>query len=430
MQALISLPRIDDGKIPENWEKLLLRKVCGVPLLLRVLATASRAGVTSILIVHPETLPEDWLKNRLQSRLLSSIAIETLPVVQSFDPNDSSHWRLIENRLEPKFLWLPWNFVTVKRSLSSVIAAGQNGGMGVFCSSSETSLAGPAVLMKEALTTTGQGSLDRYLTDPSLQRVSSSRPSGIAVESSATAREAERLLVRGSGKATDGIYSNFNRWLCRPAVRWLSKTPVTANMVTFAGLPLGALSGYFYAQGYWSAYVAGGLLFFVSVLVDEMDGMLARTKFQDSPFGCWLESFVDYVTYMFLFSGMVIGLYRQYGEVWLVLGGVMLFGLMVTFFVAARLRKVSTRPDQPQEHVRHLYERLEADSGNFVSRFIRKLHFLTKKGALCHFILLFSVLGALPGVLVIAAFGANLTWILALYSHRLFRAPVPGEIPG
>lgn len=73
-----------------------------------------------------------------------------------------------------------------------------------------------------------------------------------------------------------------------------------------------------YARGYWTAYVVGALLYFVSVLLDEVDGMLARTKFQESPFGCWLETATDYASHLFLWVGMSLGLSRQYGTpVWL-----------------------------------------------------------------------------------------------------------------
>ena len=39
----------------------------------------------------------------------------------------------------------------------------------------------------------------------------------------------------------------------------------------------------------------GAVLFYVAGLFDEMDGMLARLKFAESPRGTWLEGFADHV---------------------------------------------------------------------------------------------------------------------------------------
>jgi hypothetical protein len=43
-----------------------------------------------------------------------------------------------------------------------------------------------------------------------------------------------------------------------------------------------------------------------------------------------------------------------------------------------------------------------------------------KKGVAIHYLLIFTALGALPLLLRLAAFGANLTWIVALYFNRRF----------
>ncbi|MFQ5744769.1 MAG: CDP-alcohol phosphatidyltransferase family protein, partial [Acidobacteriota bacterium] len=246
---------------------------------------------------------------------------------------------------------------------------------------------------------------------------------GTNVESRSSVREAVRLLVRGSGKPTDGIFSNFNRSLCRPAVRWLLKTPITANMITFLGLLVAVASGYAYSRGHWAAYAVGGLLFFIAVEFDEMDGMLARTKFQESPFGCWLETYVDYMSYLFLLSGMTIGLYREHGAIWLLLGAMTLLGCVTSFFLFAKQRKLATRPERPEEYLIRFYRRLEQDSDNFLSQKIRRYQFIIKKGVLCHGVFWFSVLGALQVFVALGAFISNVTWIAVLYTNHLFRSP-------
>ena len=105
-----------------------------------------------------------------------------------------------------------------------------------------------------------------------------------------------------------------------------------------------------YARGSYPAYVAGAILFFISGLIDEMDGMLARLKFQESAFGTWFEGFVDNATYLLLFAGMTAGLYRQHGKVELMWGIALIVGCVLSVIVVALQRKTVTDPNRPNEY--------------------------------------------------------------------------------
>jgi CDP-alcohol phosphatidyltransferase len=422
VQLLLSLSPIDETQVESDAADWLFHKVAGIPLLVRVIATAWKSGCTSALLLHPKSFSGEALKRRLSSGPLSSFRIEVQPF-DRFDPNSPSDWKSIESRLEAKFLWLPWNYVADRRLLKQMVAAGQRSHAGVrFAPTQEVpGLELPAVVVAERLNRYGQ--LAQYLEDSSLEKISHPEAPGWPVRSCQTARQAERGLVRRSGKEWDGIHSKFNRRLCRPLVRWLSKTPITPNMVTFSGLPIAMLSGYWFAQGHWGAYVVGAFWYFATVLVDEIDGMLARITFRESAFGCWLESFVDYATYIPLFAGMTLGLTRQFGSRWIELGLLLLFGTAMTCWVAVRHRKVATSPDRPEQYLPRYYRLLENDSVSIISKFVRHVHLFLKKGVLCHYILIFSVLGGLPVFFCMAAFGSNVAWLLGLYTGRLFRAP-------
>jgi hypothetical protein len=63
---------------------------------------------------------------------------------------------------------------------------------------------------------------------------------------------------------------------------------------------------------------------------------------------------------------------------------------------------------------------LEADSSNILSRIVRQVHIFIKKGVSIHYLLIFTLAGALPLFLRLAALGANLTWTLGLYFGRRF----------
>jgi phosphatidylglycerophosphate synthase len=328
-----------------------------------------------------------------------------------FDPRESDDWAAVGSLLNDEFLWLPWNFVTVARFLKAVKTSADL----------PLSWEQPVRLVKDLIDRSPRAGIG---TDPGVD--------GISIHSSNDIARAERFLVATSGKATDGIYSTFNRKLSRPFVRILTHTRATANMVTVAGLLVGILSALMYARGSYPPYVAGAVLFFISGLIDEMDGMLARLKFQDSAFGTWFEGFVDNATYLLLFAGITAGLYRQHGKVELMWGIALIVGCVLSVIVVALQRKTITDPNHPHEYQVRMNRWMENDS-SLISRVARQIHIFIKKGVAVHYVLLFTVVGGLSLFLRIAAISANLTWIVVYYftwrfTRRHTTAAVPSAI--
>lgn len=427
MQAFIALPSAEKLEAAGGLKTGLRRRVCGIPLLVRVLETAARSGATRALLVRPDSLPEAVLQKALRSRLLKTLKIETTSHPAEFNPESAADWKAVESRLDKRFLWLPWNAVTDKRRLSRLVAAGEESAGGArFDWAGENgqpvTAETPVVVAKDRLAASAGSSLHGFAGLDTVKTVPLPAPPSAPVTGRRLAHEAEDDLLRWSGKDWDGMFSKFNRRLCWPMLRTLWHSPFTPNMVTFAGLAVVVLSGYFYAQGHWLAYVAGGLLYFASVLFDEMDGMLARLTFRDSAFGCWLETWVDYASYFLVYGGITIGLYRQSGPEWLIVGGLLLFGAALAFITVSNQRRLATEPDKPHEYQIVFYEALEENSGDPISRNTRQLQFLVKKAVMCHHILVFSALGLLKIHFVLSALGANLVWILGSYLNRFFRS--------
>ena len=293
MRAVLAIPDLETLRRYGDPAEVLTRRVAGVPLLARVLATASRAGADSVLVIWPEDLDRAILQSCAESSLLKGMQVEQLVWTSAFDPQDPAHWAEISDRLEDRFLWLPWNWVTHKRALAEL---------------------SPATLLPVTWQRPVLLEICALRGDTTL-RVSSVRETrGVSVTSRRSAPAAERFSVANSGKATDGIYSKFNRFLCRPAVRLLAHTRVTPNAITLAGLVVAILGALMFAHGSYVTEVFGALLFFASGLIDEMDGMIARIKFRESAFGTWFEGFVDNITYLIVFVGIIVGLHRQYGN--------------------------------------------------------------------------------------------------------------------
>jgi len=386
MQAVIAVPDQSVLRDYPDAEGVLTRPIGGVPLLVRVGATALRAGAESLLVIWPPDVDQSIWNRCAASPLLHGLEI-TL-IARPFDPHKPSSWATIADALAEKFLWLPWNLVTHKQNI-------------------------PAFVVEK----------------PAPNRPVPPLPypiGGVLIEPRTRTAEAEHFLVARSGKPTDGIYSRFNRWLCRPAVRILTRTDITPNSVTLGGLLVGILAALMFARGSYSAYVAGALLFFLSGLFDEADGMLARIELRESVFGTWLEGFVDEATYLLVFGGITLGLYREHGSRELIYGCLLLIGCTLSIIVTRLQRKAATSPDRPHEYAGRLNQLLETDS-NLVMRIVRQIHIFIKKGVAVHYLLIFTVLGGLQLLLRLAAVGANLTWTMALYfNHRYFRRPKSG----
>ena len=395
MQAILSIP---DLRSRRDTEHLLFREIGGVPLLIRAIATAGRAGADEVLLIFPGFIPCEIVKRVRESKILSAGTLVKCLSAQDFNPASASGWQQISARLQDEFFWIPWNWVTNKHALVAL-----------------------RPLAYEPTTWTVPSRLRRDAVMNSTEFLSSQgQAEGIAILSEDGADNAERWLVANSGKPLDGIYTGFNRRLCRPAVRALTHTAISPNAVTLAGLFVACVSAYCFSRGSYLSSVAGALLFFLSGLCDEIDGMLARIKFSDSAFGTWFEGSVDNLSCVLLFGGIALGLSRHRGPEELWIGGAILVGAVVSTALVAWLRKSATHRERPNEYLGKMYRLLDEDRGNWISRVSRNIEFLLKKGVFIHYVVLFSLLGLLPVMMRIAAVGANLTWILALYFKRRF----------
>jgi len=83
-------------------------------------------------------------------------------------------------------------------------------------------------------------------------------------------------------------------------------------------------------------------------------------------------------------------------------------------------RRRATTPDKPNEYLGRIYQLLENDCGNWISRVVRQVQGFQRRGILIHYIVIFTILGLLPLVFLLATIGAHLTWILTLYFNRRF----------
>ena len=139
---------------------------------------------------------------------------------------------------------------------------------------------------------------------------------GLAVpldKAGSAARLERALLDHLADRATSDSYlaALFDRPMSRPLTRLLMRTPLTPSHVTLLGVATGLLG----AAGlgtvsYWGR-LGGVLLLIVSLLLDCVDGDLARARLAQNPMGARLDVIGDYLVNLAVFAGLAIGLVRE-----------------------------------------------------------------------------------------------------------------------
>ncbi len=113
----------------------------------------------------------------------------------------------------------------------------------------------------------------------------------------------------------------INSTLARPLVPWLIRFRFSANAITFLSMLSGLLGGFFLAQGQPQKVFVGALLFFLSNVLDECDGKVARQTHTCSRLGALLDTLTDCIVHAAFFLGLGVGMAHQFPHgPWLFLG--------------------------------------------------------------------------------------------------------------
>lgn len=118
-------------------------------------------------------------------------------------------------------------------------------------------------------------------------------------------------LARRTKTGDSYLAAVIDRRLSRPLTRLLLRTSVTPSEVTLAGLAVGLLGAAGLATVSPGLRVGGVLLLLLSVVLDCVDGELARARFQQSAAGARLDLVGDYLVHLAVFGGLAIGLLRE-----------------------------------------------------------------------------------------------------------------------
>jgi phosphatidylglycerophosphate synthase len=90
-------------------------------------------------------------------------------------------------------------------------------------------------------------------------------------------------------------------------VKLFYPTSITPNQISLMTAIVGIISGYFFSRGDVISFVIAGSLYFLSMVLDCVDGMIARLKNSGTPVGRIIDGFSDYIVGISVYIGMGIG---------------------------------------------------------------------------------------------------------------------------
>ncbi|MBC8286444.1 MAG: CDP-alcohol phosphatidyltransferase family protein [Nitrospinae bacterium] len=130
-----------------------------------------------------------------------------------------------------------------------------------------------------------------------------------------------------SGHALGGLMEPVNRYIQDPIAKqivgFLKNTPVTPNQVTYFSVLTGFASGYAFSFASSISLVLGGILLEMTLVLDCVDGQLARAKGMASEWGRLIDGIAGYFAYLAVVVGLING-FPEYESVLKIIAGLII----------------------------------------------------------------------------------------------------------
>ncbi len=120
-------------------------------------------------------------------------------------------------------------------------------------------------------------------------------------------------------------YLNAEKYINRPLasllVRAVYNTRITPNQLTYSSFLISLPGIILIALGGYTNVVVGGILVYLSFVIDAADGMLARSRGSGTEFGKYLDLFLDRVSDFLIIFAVTINKFRMTDKKeWLIFG--------------------------------------------------------------------------------------------------------------
>ena len=241
---------------------------------------------------------------------------------------------------------------------------------------------------------------------PSGEPRAAATPVPLAIASKDDLAVAERRLLRGLGKSTDGFMErHVERPLSRILSRRLAPTRITPNQMTLISAAVGLSAAPFFLSAAPLWQTIGALIFLAHSILDGCDGELARLRFQESRWGGTLDFWGDNVVHAAIFGCMALGWSRAIGADW-----PLAFGAAAVLGALGSASFVYWRVMRPKRGVGPLYVSVAKQQK---SRLVSMLDSLSRRDFI-YLVLALSLFGKAAWFLTLAAIGAPIFFIMLL----------------
>jgi phosphatidylglycerophosphate synthase len=154
------------------------------------------------------------------------------------------------------------------------------------------------------------------------------------------------------------------RWIQEPAARPLvfafKETPVTPNQVTCLSALLAIGAAYFFSLGDTRSIIQGGIIFELSLILDSVDGELARAKGLASEWGRIVDGIGDYVSSIAVLIGLMIGFPDSRSALLVLAFLIFLRGITFDYFKENMMSRIKHGYDGSQRDIEKTYEKISA----------------------------------------------------------------------
>jgi hypothetical protein len=159
-----------------------------------------------------------------------------------------------------------------------------------------------------------------------------------------------RLRLKLANRANDGFFSVFFLRKFSKLFTWAAvRLKMTPNQVTLISFAVGIYAAYQFSQGtFWSIF-AGAVLLQLSIIIDCVDGELARYTRQFSQLGAWLDAITDRIKEYLVFFALAYGAAQDGRDLWIPAMGMMLFQTFrhLSDYNFARINKIRSSHLEP-----------------------------------------------------------------------------------
>lgn len=134
------------------------------------------------------------------------------------------------------------------------------------------------------------------------------------------------LRLRLANRSNDGFYSVFFLRKISKLLTWAAvKLRMRPNQITVISFFIGMYAAYLFSRGTTTNYLLGAVLLQVSLIVDCVDGELARYTRNFSDLGAWLDAVTDRVKEYLVFFAMAYGAEQSGENLWPLAAFMMIF---------------------------------------------------------------------------------------------------------